>query len=688
MKLRPAALREVASVSLNPRGTAIDVPVLDARAAVIGSGAAGLNAAIHLAEAGGDPGSIVVITDDWGGGTSYNAGSDKQTYYKLSISGKGTDSPLEMARDLFGGRSMHGDIALVEAAGSIEEFFHLVRLGVAFPRNELGLYPGYQTDNDARQRGTSVGPYTSREMVEALAREAARLGIGLLDNHVATRILVDETGSERHVAGVACLDITGTGGAGSAITSLQDVPMAIVRAPAVVLATGGPANIYEASVYPANQRCAHGLGIEAGATMQNLAFMQYGIASKQFRWNLSGSFQQVIPAYLVEGDVSGDRVELLRDWLPSTSDAAFQTFLKGYNWPFNPAKCDRAAQNHSSIVDLAVYDAVMQRGKKVYMDFRSNPWDLREKQFSIDDLPVEARRYLAGSGAVQATPIERLQALNPLAIKVYADHGIDLRAEAIEIHVATQHCNGGFTGDVNWESTSVRGLYPVGEANGSHGQHRPGGSALNAGQVGGLRAARHIIGAIAPSSPVDIHAIKRAAREQLGPLLARLQLGDEAGTKDPLNEHAAMAEIGRRMAAAGGIVRSGEGLRRARDAARDLVSRLDRGTSIKTIGEIREYLAARDAAITHHIILAAMAEQLAGEPAVHPCYVVASQDGEPVRSFLVRRSTIHKGSANRPNRILKTSARGAEIVHSWVDARPVPDSADWFEALLNRRPRA
>ena len=39
---------------------------------------------------------------------------------------------------------------------------------------------------------------------------------------------------------------------------------------------------------------------------------------------------------------------------------------------------------------------------------------------------------------------------------------------------------------------NIRHLFPVGEVNGSHGVYRPGGSALNAGQVGGLRAAEYI----------------------------------------------------------------------------------------------------------------------------------------------------------------------------------------------------
>lgn len=45
--------------------------------------------------------------------------------------------------------------------------------------------------------------------------------------------------------------------------------------------------------------------------------------------------------------------------------------------------------------------------------------------------------------------------------------------------------------DQNWQ-TSVAGLYAIGECAGTHGLARPGGAALNAGQVGGKRAAEEI----------------------------------------------------------------------------------------------------------------------------------------------------------------------------------------------------
>jgi succinate dehydrogenase/fumarate reductase flavoprotein subunit len=47
--------------------------------------------------------------------------------------------------------------------------------------------------------------------------------------------------------------------------------------------------------------------------------------------------------------------------------------------------------------------------------------------------------------------------------------------------------------DADWQS-SVKGLYAVGEAAGTFGMYRPGGSALNSAQVGSMRAAQHIAG--------------------------------------------------------------------------------------------------------------------------------------------------------------------------------------------------
>ena len=74
---------------------------------VIGSGASGLAAAVRLHSLGVT--DIAVYTEGLQMGTSINTGSDKQTYYKLGMSGIDGDSPLLMAEDLVQGGAVHGD---------------------------------------------------------------------------------------------------------------------------------------------------------------------------------------------------------------------------------------------------------------------------------------------------------------------------------------------------------------------------------------------------------------------------------------------------------------------------------------------------------------------------------------------------------------------------------------------------
>ena len=136
-------------------------------------------------------------------------------------------------------------------------------------------------------------------------------------------------------------------------------------------------------------------------------------------------------------------------------------------------------------VDLIVAKQIKE-GKRVYLDFTQNPTGLE-----LERLPKEAHSYLERSGALFGTPIERLDKMNRGAIELYASHGIDLWHEPLEIAVCAQHCNGGVAVDAHWQS-EVEGLYVVGEAAGTFGVYRPGGSALNSTQVGALRAAEHI----------------------------------------------------------------------------------------------------------------------------------------------------------------------------------------------------
>ena len=80
--------------------------------------------------------------------------------------------------------------------------------------------------------------------------------------------------------------------------------------------------------------------------------------------------------------------------------------------------------------------------------------------------------------------------MNPLSIELYKRYKYDITRDPLEFAVNNQHMNGGLAVD-GWGATSLDGCYAVGEAAGTHGVTRPGGAALNAGQVLGTRCAEH-----------------------------------------------------------------------------------------------------------------------------------------------------------------------------------------------------
>ena len=271
-----------------------ELPVTTVDTVVIGSGCAGLNAADSLYDLGCR--DLLLVTEGWHRGTSRNTGSDKQTYYKLSLSGDETDSVAEMARTLFAGGAVNGDTALAEAAGSVRGFMKLVNLGVPFPTTRYGEYAGYKTDHDPRRRATSEGPLTTRYMTEALEKSVRSKPIPALEHWTAIRLL-ERDGA---VQGVLGLDATRAGE--------DSHGLSLIRCRRVILATGGPAGLYHASVYPESQSGMTGLALAIGAQGANLQEWQYGLASTKFRWNVSGTYQQVLPRY-ISVDAKGNERE-------------------------------------------------------------------------------------------------------------------------------------------------------------------------------------------------------------------------------------------------------------------------------------------------------------------------------------------------------------------------------------------
>ncbi|HEX2857811.1 MAG TPA: FAD-binding protein, partial [Propionibacteriaceae bacterium] len=140
----------------------------------------------------------------------------------------------------------------------------------------------------------------------------------------------------------------------------------------------------------------------------------------------------------------------------------------------------------------------------------------------------------------------------------------DLEKDLLEVAVCAQHNNGGLAVDAWWQS-NVEGFFPVGEAAGSHGVYRPGGAALNSGQVGATRAAQ-FIAARRTAAPHDGDGFEQAASAAVDG--ARRLLAEATGraASAPDTTDAMLRACTRLMSDRAAFVRSAAGVREARDA--------------------------------------------------------------------------------------------------------------------------
>jgi succinate dehydrogenase/fumarate reductase flavoprotein subunit len=651
------------------RGRQVELPLYFVHTLVIGSGAAGLGAAVQLKANGVD--DVLIVTEGLQMGTSINAGSDKQTYYKLSLCGDDADAPRIMAETYFAGGSMHGDLALVEASLSVRAFMNLVNLGVPFPRDPYGQFIGYKTDHDPRQRATSIGPYTSREMCRALLRQVKRLEIPVREGCNVVRLLTVGEAQDKRAAG--------------ALLITDQARLEAVGAENVVFATGGPGGLYKSSVYPQVHTGGIGLALLAGAKAQNLPESQYGLASIKFRWNVSGTYMQVIPRLTsTAADGRSDEREFLREYFDSVGQMCSNVFLKGYQWPFD----SRKALGGSSLIDVLVHIETVIRGRRVFLDFRRNP-----QGFRFDQLSHEALDYLTKSQALQDTPIQRLRAMNPSAIELYAEHDIDLSAEPLEIAVCAQHNNGGLAGNHWWESVNVKHLFPVGEVNGSHGVYRPGGSALNSGQVGSLRAAEYIAHRYARWQ-LSQQAVQDAAAAAAADLLSWIDKCADAKT----SWQAERDEFQQRMSHAGAHVRAPDELREAVAQAWEQYRRIEAsGCRYAASGELPEVLRNRHLCFAHAVYLEAVlfsvdsgvgsrgSAMVVFPSAGHLAGPNETMAGIPVHDKLGDCWRMVPENVEFRMKVQETLAHPeGGVENAWVDRRPIPESDLWFETAWAR----
>jgi succinate dehydrogenase/fumarate reductase flavoprotein subunit len=220
-----------------------------------------------------------------------------------------------------------------------------------------------------------------------------------------------------------------------------------------------------------------------------------------------------------------------------------------------------------------------------------------------------------------------------------------LYKDRLRAAVCAQHCNGGIAVDENWQ-TRVKGLYATGEAAGTFGVYRPGGSALNSTQVGSLRAAEHIAG----------HSVNAAVEPSYE--LPRIKYGIS-------NIGQISAELKAEMSRCADHDRKTEQMKRLFEK----VSRLLDGFFNLTVIGGREELPALfrlyDTALTQRAVLSAM-------------ICSAEKIGTHGSAFVDGLPNVQDG--------VRTTRTLTDRDFSYIEpVSAMPDPELWFETLLNRQ---
>ena len=372
---------------------------------------------------------------------------------------------------------------------------------------------------------------------------------------------------------------------------------------------------------------------------------------------------QVLPR-IVSVDKEGVEREFVRDYFNNEGKALSMVFKKGYEWPFD---CDKIIEG-SSVIDLLVWYEKAVLGRKVYLDYTKNPACADEVDFS--SLEGEALDYLASTDACFGKPIDRLKHMNLPAYELYLSRGVDLEKEMLEIALCAQHSNGGIATDAWWR-TSVEGLFVVGEAAGTHGVKRPGGSALNAGQVGSLRAAQYI-GAQANGQGIDKEELEKLSLA----VLARLENERKNLVSDTPNVDEKRRSFASEMSVVAGAIRNTEGISKLLARVEGMLEGFAENISVSSEKELYKAYRLRDTLVSQRAYLAAMLDYVknGGASRGSAIYLDSVSNFDSLFEFKL-------ADEGMLARIQEIKRDGGETEVAWRQVRPLPEGGGVFETV-------
>lgn len=416
--------------------------MLNADYVIVGSGIAGLRAALELAPRG----SVLVLTKD--------AVAESATHYAQGgiAAALGEDDAVELHEQdtLIAGDGLCTPeavrVLVEEGPQAIRE---LLEWGADFDRVGGDLARTREAAHSRSRILHAHGDSTGREIAETLARRVGEVeAIRILPHALATRLLTTMTAQGPRVTGIEYLD-------------QWQHRLEQVACRAVLLATGGLGQIFSDTTNPA---VATGdgpaLAWDAGARLADMEFVQFHPTALAF----PGA-----PRFLLSEALRGEGA-ILR----------------------NPAGERFMTQYHPD-AELAPRDVV---SRAVEREIR------KAAMAEAPQSPGAMRPSLTCYLDATHLPAGQLEQRFPRIASTLKTYGLNLASDWIPIRTAAHYSMGGVWTGLDGRS-SLPGLYAAGETacTGVHGANRLASNSLLEGLVFGIRAARSM--ANEPSVPAS-----------------------------------------------------------------------------------------------------------------------------------------------------------------------------------------
>lgn len=309
---------------------------------------------------------------------------------------------------------------------SPDRLIDLESYGALFDRQENGKLNQRPFGGQSFRRTCFAGDRTGHELITALKEEIIKRDIETIDEVMITKLILNESEFPK-VIGAVGLD-------------LKDSTTIFFNAKSVILATGGAGQLYPvtSNTFQKNGD-GYALSWDAGADL---------IDMEQVQFHPTGMIKPKAKAgVLVTEAVRGEGGKLIN------------------------SENERFMFNYDEKGELATRDVV---ARSIYNEIRQGR--------GTDDGGV----YLDISHLDSDVIDEKLETM----VEQFADVGVDIKNEAMEVAPTAHHCMGGLFIDEDGKS-SIDGLYGCGEVTGGvHGANRLGGNALADTQVFGKRAGK------------------------------------------------------------------------------------------------------------------------------------------------------------------------------------------------------